>query len=243
MSETRLPSIEDFANAEHCVLEDVTAEVPALDESAAGTTSRPREVTARFVLRDALRGRSTSVSLYAEGWAYIETARRKRKAARQRVNLGYLDPKPEIENHFPILLLKIAGALAGFAVLSAGAWWFDLWPTYTLQAAIVGTAMSISTLLLFLFRSHQKVVYRTLRGRAEALRLIVGVGLRHRLRKRLPAITAAIRAANAAVCEDTGEYLRAEMREHYRLLNDGTLTEHECSESTGRILARFDGLS
>jgi hypothetical protein len=31
------------------------------------------------------------------------------------------------------------------------------------------------------------------------------------------------------------------MREHYRLRNEGLLTDDECSASTGKILSEFDG--
>jgi len=35
-------------------------------------------------------------------------------------------------------------------------------------------------------------------------------------------------------------FLRAEMREHYRLRGDGVLSVGTCAECTGRILAHFD---
>ena len=41
-------------------------------------------------------------------------------------------------------------------------------------------------------------------------------------------------------CIDTAAYLRAEMREHYRLRGNGVLENDECARGTGRILAQFD---
>ena len=39
---------------------------------------------------------------------------------------------------------------------------------------------------------------------------------------------------------DTAAYLRAEMREHYRLRGDGVLDNDACARGTGSILAQFD---
>jgi hypothetical protein len=80
-----------------------------------------------------------------------------------------------------------------------------------------------------------------LHGRAVALQLEAGVGAIRRYREMLPDLVGAIEAAGESVSDDTMVYLRSEMREHYRLREAGVLSETECSESTSRILAYFDG--
>jgi hypothetical protein len=77
-------------------------------------------------------------------------------------------------------------------------------------------------------------------GRAAALTLTAGLGRIRRLRSLLPNIINAIGDAEDDIGEDTTVFLRAEMREHYRLRTDGVLSEEECSNSTGRILVHFD---
>jgi hypothetical protein len=62
----------------------------------------------------------------------------------------------------------------------------------------------------------------------------------HRFRAAMPRLIRAIEQAEESIGDDTAIYLRAEMREHYRLRGDGVLTEQDCSEGTGRILLHFD---
>jgi hypothetical protein len=50
----------------------------------------------------------------------------------------------------------------------------------------------------------------------------------------------AIEEAAERIGADTAAYLRAEMREHYRLRGNGVLDNDECARGTGRILAQFD---
>jgi hypothetical protein len=70
--------------------------------------------------------------------------------------------------------------------------------------------------------------------------LTAGLGRIRRLRNVLPIIINAIGDAEDDIGEDTTVFLRAEMREHYRLRTDGVLSDEECSDSTGRILGQFD---
>jgi hypothetical protein len=56
----------------------------------------------------------------------------------------------------------------------------------------------------------------------------------------VPQLRRAIEEAAARNGTDTAAYLRAEMREHYRLRGDGVLDGDACAQGTGRILAQFD---
>jgi hypothetical protein len=239
MAEYRLPSIEDFEDAEHCVLEDVTAEVPALDDALTGLHLRPHDVSHEFSIRDPLRGRTTSVRLY-EGWADIESVSRGGRESHQRFNLSFIDPEPEISRYHPWLLLKIAGGFAALTALCAAVWLFGFAPAFTMPATAGGAALSFGMLFTFIYRSHQKFTFLTQHGRAEVLRLKAGFGTAFRWRRQLPQIINAINASARAHITEDSETLRAEMREHYRLRNDGVLNDDECADSTGRILARFD---
>jgi len=239
MAEYRLPSIEDFEDAEHCVLEDVTAQVPALDDALTGLHLRPHDVSHEFSIRDRLRGCTSSVRLY-EGWADIESVSRSGRQSHQRFNLSFIDPAPETSHHYPWLLLKIAGGLAAVTTICAGIWLFGFAPVYMLPASASGAILTLGTLFTFIYRSHQKFTFLTRHGRAEVLRIKAGFGTAYRWRKQLPQIVNAINASTRASEPEATETLRAEMREHYRLRQDGVLNDDECANSTGRILARFD---
>jgi hypothetical protein len=241
MSEYRLPSLAEFADAEHCVLEDVTSAQPTLSDGASISSLPAREISDEFVVRDALRGRRTSVRLFTEGWADIEVKCRGQSSSHRRFNLSFLDPVPMTSRSYPSLLLKISGGLAALAGIAALGLIFDAYAAYALRATLAGGVASLAALFVVFYRSHQKIVFRTLHGRADAIRLQAGLGTGYRLRWRLPRIVNAIAAASGSSDEDIATYLRSEMREHYRLRNEGVLSEDECSASTGKILSEFDG--
>jgi hypothetical protein len=72
------------------------------------------------------------------------------------------------------------------------------------------------------------------------LRFVANLGSVKRFRAFVPRLCHAIEEAAERIGADTAAYLRAEMREHYRLRGDGVLDNDECARGTGRILAQFD---
>lgn len=242
MSDTsQLPSLADFAEAEHCVLEDATVQEQILTGTFRIGNAGPREQTEAIVVVDKLRGRRTTVQLYAEGWADIEVERRGCQSSHHRIDLRYLDAVPETHRHHPVRLLKATAILAGLTgifVLPAVFGWLA---SITVPAAIVGTLITMATAFVAFYLSHEKIVFKTLHGRADAIRFGAGLGTIRRFRKLLPTLIEAIADAIETMHGETTVYLRAEMREHYRLRNDGILSDEECAASTGRILSEFDG--
>ena len=240
MSQSRLPSLEDFANAEHCVLEDLTLEQPSLGNGHEGR-SEPRIVSEEIAIKDKLRGRTTLLMLYEEGWADIEIKRRGRRTTFHRIDLRYLDPVPATSRHYPIRLLKATGILAGVTTLCAIPAFFGWLAAYSVPAALVMGTLTFAVALTTYYLSHEKIRFCTLHGRADAIRFGAGLGTIRRFHKLVPKLVGAIADAAENVNDDTAVYLRAEMREHYRLRGEGVLSDEECNESTGRILGEFDG--
>jgi hypothetical protein len=72
------------------------------------------------------------------------------------------------------------------------------------------------------------------------LELIANFGAIKKYRALVPTLSQAIEEAAERIGSDTAAYLRAEMREHYRLRGAGVLDTDECAKGTGRILAQFD---
>lgn len=240
MAESRIPSLEDFADAEHCVLEDLTVEQPGLGGEFDGR-SEARDISEEITIDDRLRGRSTHVILYAEGWADIETRRRGRRAACHRIDLRYLDPVPTTSRHYPIRLLKAAGILTGITALFAIPAWFGWLASYTVPATILSGTLTLAAAMIAFYLSHERIRFKTLHGRADAIRFGAGLGTIRRFHKLLPKLISAIADAAEEVHDETVVYLRSEMREHYRLRSEGILSEDECNVSTGLILSEFDG--
>ena len=71
------------------------------------------------------------------------------------------------------------------------------------------------------------------------LTLIGTVDSFKRCRSIAPRIVRAIEEAQAKNVRDRSDYLRQEMREHYRLREFGVIDHDDCSEATRRILAQF----
>jgi hypothetical protein len=241
MSDTRIPSLADFAQAEHCVLEDLTVEQPALVPAAGGRSRDASEIVDEVEIRDRLRGRTTRIAIFAEGWFDIEVERRGRRTTHHRLDLRYLDPVPTTRRFHPIRLLKAAGILAGVTGVFAIPAWFGWFIDISLTGTLVAGLATLATLFVAFYVTHEKIVFRTLHGRAPAIRFGAGLGTMRRFRKLVPLLVDAIAEAAEAVGDETAVYLRSEMREHYRLRSCGILSDEECAESTGRILGEFDG--
>lgn len=240
MAELQLPSIDDFADAEHCVLEDVTEQVQALGEVDSFSSPEAREISVEHEIRDGVRGRVNRIRLYAEGWADIEVESRAHPETHERFNMRYLDPTPETSHHCPVLLLKIAGALAALTGISAICAAFGLLAPYTVYSAIACGAAMLASLVTVYYRTHQLFVFKTLHGRADALRLVAGLGTGFRVKKALPALTQSIAEFSGTGYDDVATYLRAEMHEHYRLRNEGIIDVDQCASATGKLLNKFD---
>jgi hypothetical protein len=223
------PSAVDESRSEHIYLSDETAD----------DTVGPKTVRETIDLNDRVRGVDTRITLYEEGFLRLDETRGKR-ARTHTINLRYLDPVPTQHRHYAKRTLKIAAILAGIAGVATVLIAFPSISAIALAAAAATGSAAFGTFLLFVYRSHQKVVFRTMHGRAAALTLTAGLGRIRRLRSLLPIIINAIGDAEDDIGEDTMVFLRAEMREHYKLRTEGVLSEEECSDSTGRILVQFD---
>jgi hypothetical protein len=223
------PGPVDESRTEHIYLSDETA----------SDSVGPKTVRETIELRDRIRGVDMLITLYEEGFLRLDETRGKRTRT-HNVNLRYLDPVPTQRRHYAKRTLKVAAILAGIAGLAAILVAFPSMATIAMTAAAAAGTVAFGTFLLFVYWSHQEIVFWTMHGRAAALTLSAGLGRIRRLRNMLPVIINAIGDAEDDIGEDTTVFLRAEMREHYRLRTDGVLSEEECSDSTGRILVHFD---
>lgn len=210
------------------------------DNERVARASASRTVSERIELRDRVRGRETLLTIYEEGFLRVIEKRRGRQVRRHRLDLRYLDPVPTMQRRYPQRLMKITGGVAGAAALTSLLAWLGLVPAVTVPAALLTTAAALIAAGSCFYLSHEKICFYTLHGRAKAIQIGAGLGYIRRYQKAIPTLVGAIEEAADDVGEDTIVYLRAEMREHYRLRGDGILSDIECSDSTTRILAHFD---
>jgi hypothetical protein len=220
------------ATAEHVYIgsEDLTAEPKA----AART---PREAV---VLRNPIRRSGAELTLFEEGYLKVALLANGNSDAPFFLDLRFLDPVPKIERVIAVRSLYVALGCGALAALAAFLLRFDaLYPIaiWALGAAVLATA---TALYAGLYGTYEKIELCTLHGRATVLRLMANFGSMRRFRAFVPQVCRSIEEAAERIGADTAAYLRAEMREHYRLRRDGVLGNDECARGTGRILAQFD---
>jgi hypothetical protein len=241
MTDPRTIRPEDFETAEHHVLgEEPSTHVLLESDERESAANGPLTVKERVELHDRVRRRETELTLYEQGLLKIVEKRRGRRVKSHKIDLRYLDPVPTTRPYYPTRLLHTALGFAALAAIASVLAKLDVLFSISFPAALITGTTAVLVTTLFVYLSHEKISFHTLHGRACAVSLMAGLGVIRRFRAAMPKVARAIEQAEESIGEDTAIYLRAEMREHYRLRGEGVLTEEDCSECTGRILMHFD---
>jgi hypothetical protein len=193
-----------------------------------------------IVLRNAIRRTGAELTLYDEGYLKVKQLARGNADAPFFLDLRFIDPVPKIERVIAVRWLTAAFGCAAVAALAGFLTRFDALHTgaeWALGAALLATA---AALYVGLYSTHETIEFHTVHGRAAVLRLVANFGSIRKFHALVPKLCQAIEEAAERIGADTAAYLRAEMREHYRLRGEGVLGNDECARGTGRILAQFD---
>lgn len=216
--------------SEHIVIADELA-----DHSFEPTRVRRDET-----IRNRVRSTSVDLVFYEEGFVRFRETRKGVAAREHLLELRFLSPDPmSRRNHAVAYLwgalgLGLAALCAAFFVPTTNYAQFGL-------SATVGLAtLAVVSLLLFVYRSEVQYRFVTSNGRAGVLTLTGSFGCVRRVRAAAGAIRHAIRAARQGTAADDAEYLRAEMKAHYRLAEAGVITRKQCADGTALILSKFD---
>ncbi len=231
-SRTATPAAPSSAPAEHIFI--------ASEDQSSNPAVSARSVRETATLRNPVRRVGAELVLYDEG--FLKVIELHKGAANEPffLDLRFVDPIPKIERIVAVRWLTAAlgcaalAALAGFLLRFEA---FDAVAMWALGASALATAV---TLYVGIYSSHETIEFCTLHGRVSVLRLIANFGSMAKYRAFVPVLSRAIEEAAERIGTDTSAYLRAEMREHYRLRGDGVLDNDECAAGTGRILAQFD---
>jgi hypothetical protein len=226
------PAPSASAPAEHIY---ITGDDANPDPKTAAVTVR-----SRVQLDNPLRRTSTELTIYEEGFLKVVPSVRGKRGDAFRLDLHFLDPVPTITRVVAMRTFYVAfGAVAamGLAALLAQ---LEALKVFASTAFFACAGVATGALLLGLYRSYEKIEFVTLHGRAQVLRLIASLGSIKKFHAFVPQLCAVIEEAAERNQRDPSAYLRAEMREHYRLRQEGVLDMNECAESTGLILSQFD---
>jgi hypothetical protein len=228
----RTPPIPDDSPSEHIYIGG--------DEFSTEPGVAARTVRGTRKLENTVRRRGVEVTLFEEGFIKVIELNGKNAATPFLLDLRFVDPVPRIERVFAARSFLIALGCAATAGLAGFLLRFDalyIFAAPALGAAVLGAAVA---LYFGIYRSYETTEFRTLHGRVPVLKLLANFGSIKRYRAFVPLLSEAIEEAAERIGDDTSAYLRAEMREHYRLRGDGVLDNDTCAAGTGRILAQFD---
>ncbi len=224
------PSVAD-SPSEHIYIGSDEAQNPA---------AAARTVREQVVLLNAMRRAGTTLTLYTEGFVGVAEKAGGKTRDPFHLDLQYLDPVPSLERVIARRWFYATLGSSAVATISAFLTRFELLQTAAWITFGVAALAALGTLLVGVYFSYEKTTFCTIHGRAPVLTLLANVGAVKKFRAFVPVLSAAIEEAAEQIALDTSAYLRAEMREHYRLRGDRVLTQAACAESTGRILAQFD---
>ena len=225
----------------HEIANDATTEHISLGEDFAilAGAEEPENISHCFEYRNRLRGRRTQLVFYAEGFLRVREWQRQSKVRDYLLSLRFLSPDSTTSHHLPMRVAWVAAGCAGFAALCALVAWLSPWNAVFTPAALAGTAAAAVAGFVFVYLAHEQTRVRTQAGNSTVLTLVGTADSFKRCRSLVPEIASAIVAAQIKNVESRTDYLRQEMREHYRLLEYGAIDHDDCSDATRRILASF----
>lgn len=225
------PDAAQAAAGEHIFIESDEGADPATAARTPGDT---------VVLRNPIRRIGAEITFYDEGYLKVTELAKGSADAPFLLDLRFVDPVPKIERVIAMRWLTAAFGSGALAVLAAFLMRFDAFYVFALAAFCLATLAAIGALYVGVYASHERIEFCTLHGRAAVLELVANLGSIKKFHAFVPTLCRAIEEAAERIGADTAAYLRAEMREHYRLRGDGVLDNDECAKGTGRILAQFD---
>lgn len=210
------------------------------DDSTTEPKAAARTPHATVILRNPIRRAAAELTLYEEGYLKATMLAGGNSDVPFFLDLRFIDPVPKIER--VIAMRRLAAALGCGALTALAAFLLRFDALFGIALWALGTAGLATAVALYagVYASHEKIEFCTLHGRAAVLRLVANFGSIRKHRAFVPQLCRAIEEAAERIGTDTAAYLRAEMREHYRLRRDGVLDNDECARGTGRILAQFD---
>jgi hypothetical protein len=119
-----------------------------------------------------------------------------------------------------------AALSAGNSALSSG-----------MVGAFVAMAISVAALYVALRRTTESLQLRSVHGHAALVSVTGDLGCARRYRKVFAVLSRNVNAARLARPQERPQFLRDEMREHFRLHQLGVLSNKQYEASKARILA------
>lgn len=228
-SAVRMP----IARAEHISIEAGPEETSTPIRRARG------KIRATYCLKSRLRGCETELTLLDDHFLSVRSVRPEGLPKKYDVDLRFANAKPvrvrEISWTWLVVTLGLIGLSTG-AIFSAWSTTTTPWERPGFIAALITLLVSVGTFFLFLRRTTESLLFRSVHGNATLVSVTGGIGSARGGKLFFIELMKDINAAKAARPQEKPQFLRDEMREHHRLRELGVLTEEEYETSKKGIL-------
>lgn len=200
----------------------------------------PTCVTREELIRNRIRSVVTHLYFYDEGCLRVHQSYKGKRIKEHLLELRFLSPNPQASGRsaMPSLLLSLGLGLV--AALVAFVLPKTLFSSYTITASVVSAALALVALLVHLDRREVRYRFVTANGRAVVLTLSGSFGCMRRTRAAVRMIREAINRARKDSSSQAIDDLRAEMKAHYKLAENGVITQEACADGTRLILSKFN---
>jgi hypothetical protein len=226
------------------VAERVVLESDDSDEVAVPAYDAARKVQAHVKLHSRVRGGRLALEVFNYRYLAVHLKKMPWSAPVAFVaDLRFVDGNVERRRRIPKRWWQVSAGL--FFLCAIAIWLFSRttapWSNNAWFAPLVFLcAGAVCVALVSTYLTTETVSLRSRNGRARLLEFTGGVGTFRALRAFETKLAAHIRHAIAASSREKAQQLRAEMREHQRLREQGILTGQDYEESKARILRSHD---
>jgi hypothetical protein len=209
------------------------------DEFAAPARVRGRRIGPSLKVASRFRGCETELAWLDGHRLEVRTQRRRRTGLRYEVDLRFIDGQAVTRRCIAWRCWQVSVALA---TLSAASFWLATmpdrpsWVTTALPVSIGLLVAALCVGVVALYRTHDTVELLSVHGRANLVAITGNIGCSRTIGVFTAEIGRRIDDARACVRQSKQQFLRDELREHRRLLEDGALAEADYEAGKRRIL-------
>ena len=172
-----------------------------------------------------LHGTDSKLTIFNDTYCYQSIKNKHRRKYKFRLDLAYLDPRPFRVRNIAWKWLNASLALWGMAAIIVFAEWFDSSSVTSLGLFSGIIIVALFTLLLFFYRSENKVYFRSQYGKARLLEMIYSNPNKAQFLGFIKKFVAQIKASKTAKNMDQSKLLAAELKELRRLKDEVVVSE------------------
>jgi hypothetical protein len=230
-------SVEDLASRIGITAEHVVLESQQISEEP---SERSHTIRSSFTFRNRLRGTEMAFTLFNDGYLSFRETRGGKVQPERSIDLRYLDPEPLSSRRVAKTALGFALSLLSLTSLTGALAYLAIFPEFTTPLFFVSLGAASVASWLFAWRTEERVSFQTRHGQAVVLTLIANFGCFRACRAFTQAITDTIAEMQEQNEQAKSHLLRDEIREHYRLSENGVISVESCSAAIRNTLSSFD---